>query len=212
MIVDPSQTEPGNIYKLLIGSITPRPIAFVSTISKEGVNNLAPFSFFTGVSANPPVIGFSPMINMEGRMRDSRLNSESYEEFVVNVVSEDIAEQMNATAVDVPPDVDEFKLSGLTPAPCNIVRAPRVKEARISMECKLIQVVEIGKEKLAGAFVMGEIVQFHIADEIFDNYRIDADKLNTVGRMGGMSYTRTNDRFDLPRPSLEEAMAKLTHS
>lgn len=209
MIVDPAQTAPGNIYKLLIGSITPRPIAFVSTVNKDGVNNLAPYSFFTGVSANPPVIGFSPMINMEGRLRDSRLNSEAYKEFVVNVVSEDIAAKMNATAVDVPPEVDEFELSGLTPAPCNIVSAPRVKEARISMECKLIQVVELSKEKLSGAFVMGEIVQFHIADEIFDNYRIDADKLNTVGRMGGMSYTRTTDRFDLQRPDLEEVMKTL---
>lgn len=209
MIVDPAQTTPGNIYKLLIGSITPRPIAFVSTVNKDGVNNLAPYSFFTGVSANPPVIGFSPMINMEGRLRDSRLNSEAYKEFVVNVVSEDIAAKMNATAVDVPPEVDEFELSGLTPAPCNIVSAPRVKEARISMECKLIQVVELSKEKLSGAFVMGEIVQFHIADEIFDNYRIDADKLNTVGRMGGMSYTRTTDRFDLQRPDLEEVMKTL---
>lgn len=209
MIVDPAQTAPGNIYKLLIGSITPRPIAFVSTVNKDGVNNLAPYSFFTGVSANPPVIGFSPMINMEGRLRDSRLNSEAYKEFVVNVVSEDIAAKMNATAVDVPPEVDEFELSGLTPAPCNIVNAPRVKEARISMECKLVQVVELSKEKLSGAFVMGEIVQFHIADEIFDNYRIDADKLNTVGRMGGMSYTRTTDRFDLQRPDLEEVMKTL---
>ena len=210
MIVDPAQTAPGNIYKLLIGSITPRPIAFVSTVNKDGINNLAPYSFFTGVSANPPVIGFSPMINMEGRLRDSRLNIEAYEEFVVNVVSEDIAEQMNATAVDVPPEVDEFELSGLTPVPCNIVKAPRVKEARISMECKLVQVVELSKEKLSGAFVMGEIVQFHIADEIFDNYRIDADKLNTVGRMGGISYTRTTDRFDLQRPDLEEVMKKFT--
>ncbi len=209
MIVDPAQTAPGNIYKLLIGSITPRPIAFVSTVNKDGVNNLAPYSFFTGVSANPPVIGFSPMINMEGRLRDSRLNSEAYKEFVVNVVSEDIAAKMNATAVDVPPEVDEFELSGLTPAPCNIVSAPRVKEARISMECKLIQVVELSKEKLRGAFVLGEIVQFHIADEIFDNYRIDADKLNTVGRMGGTTYTRTTDRFDLQRPDLEEVMKTL---
>lgn len=210
MIVDPSQTEPGNIYKLLIGSITPRPIAFVSTVSKDGINNLAPYSFFTGVSANPPVIGFSPMINMEGRLRDSRLNIEAYEEFVVNVVSEDIAERMNATAVDVPPEIDEFELAGLTPLPCNVVSAPRVKEARISMECKLVQVVELSKEKLSGAFVMGEIVQFHIDDDIFDNFRIDPDKLKTVGRMGGVSYTRTTDRFDLQRPDLNEVMNKLS--
>jgi flavin reductase (DIM6/NTAB) family NADH-FMN oxidoreductase RutF len=209
MIVDPATTEPGNIYKLLIGSITPRPIAFVSTVSKDGINNLAPYSFFTGVSANPPVIGFSPMINMEGRLRDSRLNIEEFEEFVVNVVSEDIVEQMNATAVDVPPEIDEFELSGLTPLSCNVVKAPRVGEAHISMECKLVQVVELSKDKLSGAFVMGEIVQFHIDDDLFDNFRIDPDKLNTVGRMGGIGYTRTTDRFDLQRPDLDKVMKTL---
>ena len=210
MYVDPQQTAAAKLYKLLIGAITPRPIAFVSTVSKTGVNNLAPYSFFTGVSANPPVIGFSPMVNREGRMRDSRLNAEQYEEFVVNVVSEDFVEQMNATAVDVPPEVDEFELSGLTPAPSKIVRPPRVAEARVSMECRLLQVVEIGRETLSGAFVMGEVVQFHIDDDIFDDYRLDADKLNTVGRMGGMSYTRTRDRFDLDRPNLDEVMAKIS--
>ncbi|MGR8949482.1 MAG: flavin reductase family protein [Gammaproteobacteria bacterium] len=209
MYVDPKQTEPANIYKLLIGSITPRPIAFVSTVSKDGVNNLAPYSFFTGVSSNPPIIGFSPMVNREGRLRDSRLNAEAYEEFVVNVVSEDFAEQMNATAVDVPPEVDEFELSGLTPAPSKVVRPPRVKEARISMECKLFQIVEISRETLSGAFVMGEIVQFYIDDEVVDNFRIDPAKVNTVGRMGGLGYTRTRDRFEMPRPDLKSVMAAL---
>ena len=209
MYVDPKQTQPGNIYKLLIGSITPRPIAFISTVSKEGVYNLAPYSFFTGVSSNPPIIGFSPMVNREGRLRDSRLNAEAYDEFVVNVVSEDFGEQMNATAVDVPPDVDEFELSGLTPVPSKVVTPPRVKEARISMECKLYQIVEIGRETLSGAFVMGEIVQFHLDDDIVDNFRIDASKVNTIGRMGGVAYTRTTDRFEMDRPDLEAVMKSI---
>ena len=209
MYVDPKQTEAANLYKLLIGAITPRPIAFVSTVSKAGINNLAPYSFFTGVSASPPIIGFSPMVNREGRMRDSRLNAEEYEEFVVNVVSEDFVEQMNATAVDVPPEIDEFELSGLTPVPSKLVKPPRVKEAKVSMECRLFKVVEIARETLSGAFVMGEVVQFHVDDDVVDNYRLDPDKLNTVGRMGGMGYTRTKDRFDLARPDLAEVMAKI---
>jgi len=199
MIIDPTGIDPINCYKLMIGSITPRPIAFVSSTSADGINNLAPFSFFTGISANPPVIGFSPMINLEGRRRDSRNNIEASGEFVVNIVSEDFAEQMNSTAVDVPPEVDEFELSGLTPVPCEVVGAPRVEEARISMECKLIQVVDISQQVLGGAFVIGEVVRFHVDDDLFDNFRIDPDKLATIGRMGGNTYARTTDRFELVR-------------
>jgi flavin reductase (DIM6/NTAB) family NADH-FMN oxidoreductase RutF len=199
MIVDPSAIEPVNCYKLLIGSITPRPIAFVSSTSVDGVNNLAPFSFFTAISANPPVIGFSPMVTRGGRLRDSRDNIEARGEFVVNIVSEDFAEQMNSTAVDVPPDVDEFELSGLTPVPCEVVNAPRVKEARVSMECKLVQVVDISQKFLGGAFVIGEVVRFHVDDSLVDDFRIDPEKLATIGRMGGNTYARTTDRFDMAR-------------
>lgn len=209
MIIDPESTEPVNIYKLIIGSITPRPIAFVSTVDNDGLANLAPFSFFTGVSANPPAVGFSPVVTHGGRRRDSRLNAEATGEFVVNIVSHKIATQMNETAVDVPPEVDEFKLSGLTPAACEVVKAPRVAEAQVSMECKLIQVVEIGTETLGGAFVIGEVVRFHVDDSIIDDFRIDAEKLDTIGRMGGNTYARTRDRFDLDRPDLEKTMARL---
>lgn len=202
MIIDPSTTETLNCYKLMIGSITPRPIAFVSSISAAGVYNLAPFSFFTGVSANPPAIGFTPMINMEGRRRDSLDNIEAVGEFVVNVVSESIAEQMNATAVDVDPEIDEFKLAGLSAIASEKVGAPRVAESLVAMECKLLQVVEISKQPLGGTFVIGEVVCFHVDDAIIDNYRIDPEALQTIGRMGGNTYARTTDRFDLDRPRL----------
>ena len=209
MIIDPNSTEPTNIYKLLIGSITPRPIAFVSTLGADGVPNLAPFSFFTGISSNPPAVGFSPVITRGGRRRDSRVNAEETGEFVVNIVSHAIAQKMNETAVDVPPDVDEFSLSGLTQAKCEVVSAPRVAEAQVSMECKLLQVVEIGREVLGGAFVIGEVVRFHIDDSVVDDFRIDPDKLDTIGRMGGNTYTRTRDRFDMVRPDLEQTMSRL---
>lgn len=203
MIIDPQTTEPVNIYKLLIGSIVPRPIAFVSTRGLDGINNLAPFSFFTAVSANPPVIGFSPMVNLESRRRDSRINAEARGEFCVNVVSETFAAQMNQTAVDVPPDVDEFTLSGLTPIECDLIDAPRVAESHIAMECRLRQVVDISQAVMGGAFVMGEVIRFHVDETLFENFRIDADRLGAIGRMAGNTYSRTTDRFDLVRPVLE---------
>ena len=193
----------------MIGSITPRPIAFVSTVSKDGIYNLAPYSFFTGVGANPPVIGFSPVVNREGRIRDSRINAEETGQFVVNIVSEGIVYAMNETAVDVPSEVDEFQLSGLTPTASTLVSAPRVKEARVSMECQLIEVIEVSKKSLGGALILGEVLLFHIDDEIIDDFTIDPDLLGTIGRMGGNGYTRTKERFDIARPSLGEALKKI---
>ena len=178
---------------LMIGSITPRPIAFVSTTSADGVNNLAPFSFFTGISANPPVIGFSPMINLQNRRRDSRINIEASSEFVVNIVSEHFAEQMNATAVDVAPEIDEFELSGLTPVPCEIVAVPRVAEAAVSMECKLVQIVDISQQVLGGAFIIGEVVRFHVEDSIIDNFRIDPRQARH-DRAHGRQHLRAHPR------------------
>ena len=166
------------------------------------MRNLAPFSFFTAISANPPTLGFSPMVNRQQNVRDTRANIEASGDFVVNIVSESFVEKMNQTAVDVPPDVDEFELSGLTPVESTVVGAPRVGEARISMECRLVQVVDISREVLGGAFVIGRVVQFHVDDELFDDFRIDPDALATVGRMGGNAYARTRDRFDLQRPPL----------
>ena len=200
MIVYPSDSRPNDIYKLMVGSITPRPIALVSSISKAGVFNLAPYSFFTGVSANPPAIGFSPLITGRDKIRDSRNNIEETKEFAVNIVSESLVEQMNVASSDVPPEVDEFALSQLTPAHANIVSCPLVKESRINMECRLIEIVEVSNKLLGGAFILGEIVCFHIDDEVVENFRIDPDTLDTVGRMGGSSYTRTRDRFELVRP------------
>jgi flavin reductase (DIM6/NTAB) family NADH-FMN oxidoreductase RutF len=209
VIIDPKNHQPDDIYKVMIGSITPRPIAFVSTISKEGIYNLAPYSFFTGIGANPPVIGFSPVINREGRSRDSKINAEETGQFVVNIVSEKIVHEMNQTAVDVPSDVDEFRLSGLTPTASKSVTPPRVKEAQVSMECKVLEVIEVSKKTLGGTLVLGEVLLFHVADKIIDDFKIDPEQLRTVGRMGGNSYTRTSERFDIERPSLEETLKKI---
>jgi flavin reductase (DIM6/NTAB) family NADH-FMN oxidoreductase RutF len=203
LIIDPATAEPRSVYKLLIGSIVPRPIAFVSTISAEGILNLAPFSFFTAASANPPVVCFAPSNPSSGRKKDTLRNIEATGEFVVNVVSETIAEQMNLCSAEFPPEVDEFAVSGLTPVPSDLVKPPRVQESHIHMECRLMQVVYISSKPLGGSLVIGEVIRFHVDDSIVDNYSIDPGKLRPIGRMGGSTYTRTTDRFDLNRPSLD---------
>ncbi|MBX9605055.1 MAG: flavin reductase family protein [Gammaproteobacteria bacterium] len=200
MIIDPRSTEPLNLYKLLIGSVLPRPIAFVSTVGADGIYNLAPYSFFTAVSANPPILAFAPQLSAEGRRKDTLVNCERLGEFVVNVVSEDVVRQMNETAADFPPEVDEFEVSGLTPVPSEVVAVPRVKECHVAMECKLREIVQLSSLPMGGSLVLGEVVRIHVDDEYFDDFRIDPDKLRAVGRMAGSTYARTTDRFDLVRP------------
>jgi flavin reductase (DIM6/NTAB) family NADH-FMN oxidoreductase RutF len=201
LIVDPKEAGWLNTYKLLIGAIVPRPIAFVSTLSREGIRNLAPFSFFTGVSANPPVICFCPM-RRRGTLphKDTLHNISTTREFVVNIVSEEFAQQMNITSAEFPPDVDEFEAAGLTPIPSDLVKPPRVKESHVHMECRLYLLVEVGGEDGSGNLVLGEVLRFHIDDRYFHDFKIDPDQLRAIGRMGGATYTRTTDRFDLPRP------------
>ncbi len=200
MTINPSEQHFANIYKLLIGSIVPRPIAFVSSLSADGVRNLAPFSFFSAVCSNPPIVLFSTSVRGDGSNKDTHNNVKATGEFVVNIVSENIAEQMNICSADVALDVDEFVLSGLTPIPCDIVKPPRVKESLINMECKLRQIVSFGDHPGAGKTIFGEVVRFHVDDSIVDNFRIDPEKLQAIGRMGGNFYSTTRDRFELVRP------------
>lgn len=201
MIIDPGSTDVQNVYKLLIGVIVPRPIAFVSTLSADGVLNLAPFSFFTAASANPPVVCFCPMVR-RGQPKDTLSNIRATREFVVNIVSEEIAEKMNITSGDYPPEVDEFQKAGLTPIPSDLVKPPRVGESRVNMECKLTQIFDVSTQPMGGSLVLGEVVRFHIQDDLVENFRIDPDLLKAIGRMGGPTYSRTRDRFDLERPKV----------
>jgi len=203
MIIDPAASSPIDIYKLLVGAIVPRPIAFVSSLSPEGILNLAPFSFFTAVSANPPVICFSPMIRgNDASRKDTLRNVELTGEFVVNIVSEEFVGKMNICSTEFPPDVDEFAASGLTPIPSDLVAPPLVKESRIQMECRLVQIVHISPKPLGGSLVIGEVVRFHIDPAVWDHGKIDPEKLHAVGRMAGATYARTTDRFELERPKL----------
>lgn len=203
MIIDPGEAGFQNVYKLLIGAIVPRPIAFVSTLSRKGIRNLAPFSFFTAVSANPPVICFSPTRRPgPDPYKDTMRNILETREFVVNVVSEEFAEKMNICSGEFPPEVDEFEASGLTAIASDLVKPPRVAESHVHMECKLYLTLEIGALPGSGSLVLGEVVRFHVDDMYFDDFKIDPDKLKAIGRMGGTSYTRTRDRFDMVRPKV----------
>jgi flavin reductase (DIM6/NTAB) family NADH-FMN oxidoreductase RutF len=203
LIIDPGEAGFQNVYKLLIGAIVPRPIAFVSTLSRKGIRNLAPFSFFTAVSANPPVICFSPTRRPgPDPYKDTMRNILETREFVVNVVSEEFAEKMNICSGEFPPEVDEFEASGLTAIASDLVKPPRVAESHVHMECKLYLTLEIGALPGSGSLVLGEVVRFHVDDMYFDDFKIDPDKLKAIGRMGGTSYTRTRDRFDMVRPKV----------
>jgi flavin reductase (DIM6/NTAB) family NADH-FMN oxidoreductase RutF len=200
-VIDPGQLEYSDIYKLMIGMIVPRPIAFVSTIDSAGVRNLAPFSYFTACSSNPPVVCFCASVRSGERPHKDTLNNiEATREFVVNIVSEEFAEQMNKTSADVPADVDEFALSGLTPLASDLVKPSRVAESKVQMECRLHQIVRVSDKPGGGILVLGEVLRFHVLESLMDGNKIDPDKLNAIGRMGGPTYVRTHDRFEMQRP------------
>jgi len=201
MLIDPASTTPRDLYRHLISIITPRPIAWVSTISPNGVPNLAPFSFFNGIGANPPTLLFCPVNHRDGSKKDTLLNVEANKEFVVNIVPYSLAVPMNETSAEVEYEVNEFDLAKVTPAPALKVKPPRVKESPIHLECVLHQIVSVGEGALGANVVIGRIVWMEIADSVLgtDNH-IDPRKLDTIGRMGGSLYSRTTDLFDLPRP------------
>lgn len=207
--IHPATCTPRQVYKLMTGIIVPRPIALVSTMNASGTANLAPFSFFSGAGSNPPAVLFcaslrEPLEASIGRpevRKDTLRNVEETGEFVINVVSEDMAEAANAAAAEVAPEVDEFELAGLTRLPSEAVRPPRVAESPAQMECRLMQVIYTNRAPGAGAIVLGEVVRFHVREDLVEDFRVDPDGLDAVGRMAGTSWVRTQDRFDLIRPA-----------
>ena len=202
MIIDPSELDPQSSYKLLIGSVVPRPIAWTSTVSQEGVRNLAPFSFFTVASRQPPTLCISvgPPPETDGGERatkDTLSNIEETEEFVINIVSLALSNTMHESSKNHPPEADEFEKAGLTPAPCQVVKAPRVEEAGVSMECLLDRILPLGSDHL----VIGRMVRFHVRDELYEDGRVNVAKLQPLGRLAG-NYTRIETIFDLPAEDL----------
>ncbi len=201
-VFDPSEHPANDIYKLMIGIIVPRPIAFVSTVDATGIRNLAPFSYFTGCSTNPPVVCFCSAVRPGAQpQKDTLLNIEATGEFVVNIVSEEFAAQMNACSTEASPEVDEFLLSGLTPLPSDLIRPARVAESKIHLECRLREIVRVSQKPGGGNLVLGDVLRFHVREDLLlDTCKVDPDKLNAIGRMGGPTYVRTHDRFDMQRP------------
>lgn len=201
MQIDFTTITPREAYQWMGSTITPRPIAWVSTISPEGKTNLAPFSFFQGVCANPPTLMFVPVNNRDGAKKDTVRNIEAVPEFVVNLVPHGLGDAMNQTAALLPYGESEFEAYHITGAPSEKVRPPRVAEAPVAMECTLDRIVLVGEGPLAANVVFGRIQTVHISDEVLDSEgRIDAGKLDLIGRLGGNDYVTTRDRFTLQRP------------
>jgi flavin reductase (DIM6/NTAB) family NADH-FMN oxidoreductase RutF len=209
MIVSPSELPYSEFYSLLISSVVPRPIAWVSTVNAAGQPNLAPFSFFNAVCADPPLLAFAPGLRrprqpnaVHGEAKDTLRNVRETKEFVVNVVTYELAEAMNLTSGEYDASVNEFELAKLSPQPSKIVRAPRVAESPVSFECKLHQILDFSSAPTSGSLVIGKIVSIYIDDSHLKEGKLDRDSLDLVGRMGGIQYTRTTQRFEMVRPKV----------
>lgn len=207
MEFQPAEMQYRDVYKLLIGSVVPRPIAWVSSVSPEGTYNLAPYSFFTAVCPKPPLVIFSSNIRrIDGQEKDTLRNIRASGEYVINIVTEATAEAMNITSVETHADIDEIALAKLETLPAVAVHAPRIAASPIHFECKLREIIDIGTEPGAGSLVLGEVVRLHVVDDVYlGDYKIDHDKLQAVGRMAGMDYARTRDRFQMQRPPAQLA-------
>jgi flavin reductase (DIM6/NTAB) family NADH-FMN oxidoreductase RutF len=177
-------------YKFLIGSVIPRPIAWVSTTSADGINNIAPFSFFNGFGAAPLILGFAPMATEDRPQKDTLANIRASGEFVVNIATESTLQQMDATGRPYPAEVDEFVVAGLTPAPAAVVSAPRIAESPINFECRLFALIPLGDAAGSSTLVLGRAVHLHISDTVLRDGKVDATLLKPVARMGGPFYAR----------------------
>ncbi|WP_293444307.1 flavin reductase family protein [Persephonella sp.] len=194
--------DPKQIYKIMTSVIVPRPIAWISTVSTDGINNLAPFSYFAGISSDPPLIAVSIGSKSPGEKKDTWKNIEETGEFVINMVTKELLQQMNITSLPFEKEVDEFEKAGLTPAPSLSVKPPRVKESPVNIECRRYQIIEIGKMGL----ILGEILTVHIRDDILNEKGYaDTTKLEIIGRLGGANYCliTAENTFELKRPDKE---------
>jgi flavin reductase (DIM6/NTAB) family NADH-FMN oxidoreductase RutF len=201
LTLDPLELGQKGIYKFLIGAIVPRPIAFISTCNSEGIGNLAPFSFFNGVSSNPPAIMVAITRKKGGAKKDTLRNIETNGEFVVNSVNQWIVEAMNQCSAEYPYGVDEMHKVGLTPIPSHLIKPARVLESAIQMECKLYKTMEIGDgSEGSSTIIVGTIEKVHIDSAIYKDGKIQIEKLQPISRLAGASYGKTCEIFELPRP------------
>ena len=201
MLLDFAALRPRDAYAWMISTILPRPVAWVSTVSADGKTNLAPFSFFQGVTANPPTLMFVPVNTRDGTKKDTVRNIEHVPEFVVNLVPFALAEQMNASSALLPYGESEFETFGIAAAPSERVRPPRVAAAPVAFECTLDRILHIGEGPLAANVIFGRILVAHVADAVIAADGLpDSAKLDLIGRLGGDGFTRTRERFEMERP------------
>jgi len=201
---DPKKIGMKNVYHLLISGIAPRPIALVGSKDKNGNVNLAPFSFFNGFGANPPIVGFSPTLSGKtGLPKDTLLNIKENNEFTISVVTSDIVNQVSLSSCEYQRDVDEFVKAGFTKQESNFVNVPGVKESPFIMECKLHDIIELGGNPASGNLILGEVILFHVNDDIIkDGSNIDPIKIDQIGRSGGPWYVETKSSlFKLNKPN-----------
>lgn len=202
MEINPTTLPHQSIYKILTGSVLPRPIGWISSIDLDGRPNLAPFSFFNAVCSNPPTVLFCSSIRgSDGKTKDTLNNVRATSEFVVNIVTEELLQAMNASSIEAPSDFDEFDYAGLTLAPSVVVKPPRVAESPIHFECKLREIIEIGNEPGGGSIVIGTIVHIHADDGVMiGEDKINLTALKPIGRLMGSGYCRVTDLIEIERP------------
>lgn len=202
MILKPNELSAKDNHKLLIGTILPRPIAWVSTMDSRGALNLAPYSFFTVGSRNPMTLIFCPLVpGTAESKKDTLRNIEQLQEFVVNLTNEETAQAMNLTATDLPHGESEFEWAGVTPAASETIAVPRVAEAPVAFECTLQRIVTISEEPGGGSAVFGEVQCIHIRDDIYVDGYVLLEAFQPIGRLAGASYTKVSDIFEMERLS-----------
>lgn len=200
--LDPASQSERDNYKLLIGSVVPRPIAFVTTLAPDGTLNAAPFSYFNVVTAKPPMVSVS-IQRRNGVFKDTARNAIGLGAFVVHIADESYLEQLSRTATNAPPDVSEVALAGLTPTPSEAIAVPGIAEAKIRMECVLERAIPLGgssPESPAADLLIGRVVRFHLAESIYENGRILAGQFLPVSRLAGSDYAKLGETFSLDRP------------
>jgi len=195
MEIDPASLSSRDAYRLMISCISPRPIAFVTTLSRDGVSNLAPFSFFNGVSSDPPVVSIAVATKRDGSKKDTWRNVEETGEFVINIVVPELMDAVIVGAKELPHNVSELELAGLRTLPSSRVKPPRLADSPIQMECRLLKIVEVEETGL----ILGRVVLVHAKDEILVDGRVDPRRLTFVGRLGGDGYCRVTDLFERKR-------------
>lgn len=200
--IDPAALAPGDAHRLLLHCVAPRPIAFTSTLSAEGMPNLAPFSYFMAGGANPPSVVISPLTDRAGQPKDTHRNIEATGEYVINVVTYAMRDRMNHASAEFPHGVNEWEKAGFTPAPAVRVRPARVLDSPLAIECRLYRIVPHGSGPLAANYILGEVVYFHVAEHLMAGETLDPRGVDYLARLGGDWYARAEESalFEMPRP------------